>query len=184
MHTLNLVTKSILILAVFSSAVATGQAKLASATISFVTPINTDGKDWNTNLTISLYLSDGTLVATAPYSRCDDGSSDVDLLQCFCCAHPIYTNGQITNPKTMFIDNGTERGPFNVTVSNQVNKQDITTGYFVVQMKPTGNDRWIFIPKLTLKFNDNSVVVYTKYSNTIIAQDAQTATLVFNKTKL
>jgi hypothetical protein len=146
------------------------QAKLKSATISFTTPANTDDKDWETQLKVSLFLTDGTLVGVAGYNSCDASTPSADMLGCFCCINPV----------TRFKDNGELRGPFPIKILNKVPQQNIQTGYFTVTMYPNGNDRWVFIPNLTLNFDDGSSATFATYSNTVIEQDAQTATFLIH----
>jgi hypothetical protein len=164
----------------FSSA-GWGQAKLKSAQVRFVTPTNTDNKDWNTKVTVTLYLSDGTKVGVADNNSCTASSGTQAVAACFCCVKPI-TNAQggIIDYKTSFLDNDSERGPFEITVSNPISKQSIQSGYFVVSITPVGNDRWIFVPKLTLNFDDGSTKTFTQLSRTIVSQDSRDGTVSFH----
>lgn len=146
------------------------QAKLKSADISFTTPANTDDKDWNTQIKVSLFLIDGTLVGVAGYNSCDASTASTEMLGCFCCINPV----------TKFKDNGELRGPFPIRVLNKVLQQNFQTGYFTVTMYPDGNDRWVFNPKLTLNFDDGTSASFTTYSNTVIERDAPTATFLIH----
>jgi hypothetical protein len=157
------------------------QTQLNAASISFVTPTNTDDKDWNTNVTVFLYMTDGTEIGRIDYSSCNNNSTDDQLRECFCCAKYITdAHGAIINPKTLFQDNGTERGPFRFTLIKQSTKQEVKTGYFIISIRPNGNDRWVFTPKLFLTFSDGSKLAYTNYQRAMVGQDAPQATFVFN----
>jgi hypothetical protein len=156
------------------------QVKLKSAQISFYTPAH-DDKDWDTKINVTLYLSDGTLIGSADYNSCDNHSTTVEASKCFCCVEPLY-DGQhhLTNPNEMtMFPNGGSRGPFNLIISNFVEKQKIKTGFFRIRINPNGNDRWVFIPSVTLIFDDATKVSLSNYPATIVAQDAPQATLVF-----
>ncbi|HXB28227.1 MAG TPA: hypothetical protein VNW49_00320 [Puia sp.] len=146
------------------------QVKLKSAEISFTTPANTDDKDWNTQIKVSLFLIDGTLVGVAGYNSCDASTPSADMLGCFCCINPV----------TKFKDNGEIRGPFSIKIFNKVLQQNIQSGYFTVTMYPNGNDRWVFNPKLTLNFDDGTSAGFASYSNAVIEQDAPTATFLIH----
>ncbi len=146
------------------------QTKLKSAEISFTTPANTDDKDWNTQIKVSLYLIDGTLVGVAGYNSCDASTTSAEMLGCFCCINPV----------TKFKDNGEVRGPFPVKILNKVLQQNIQPGYFTVTMYPNGNDRWVFNPKLTMSFDDGSSATFANFTNTVIEQDAPTATFLIH----
>lgn len=129
----------ILFCAIMLSSAGRGQAKLKSAQVRFVTPANSDSKDWNTKVTVTLYPSDGTKVGVADSNSCTVSSSTPAVAACFCCVKPITNaGGSITDYKTSFPDNDSERGPFEITVSNPVSKQSIQSGYFVVSVTPVG----------------------------------------------
>ncbi len=146
------------------------QAKLKSAEISFTTPANTDDKDWNTQIKVSLFLIDGTLVGVTGYNSCDASTPSAEMLGCFCCINPV----------TKFKDNGELRGPFPIKILNKVLQQNIEPGYFIVTMYPNGNDRWVFNPKLTLNFDDGTSSSFATYSNSVIEQDAPAATFLIH----
>ncbi len=113
---------------------------------------------------------DGTLVGVAGYNSCDASTPSADMLGCFCCINPV----------TKFKDNGELRGPFPIKILNKVSQQNIQPGYFIVTMYPNGNDRWVFNPKLTLNFDDGSTAGFASYSNTVIEQDAPSATFLIH----
>lgn len=159
------------------------QINLKSANINFITPRGTEDKDFDTKLTISLYLSDGTLIGTAANNSCTTSSSANDVKGCFCCVAPVKDpgNNRIVDPKTMFVDDGSDRGPFAIKLSKQATMEQLKTGYFVITMTAVGRDRWVFKPRLTFQFVDGSTIVYNDLSSAVIQQDAPNATIVFHR---
>jgi hypothetical protein len=148
--------------------------KIVSANITFVSPSGGDDKNWETKLDVSIYLSDGTLVGSSNNNNCTSASSEDEIKRCFCCVQNTSTT-----LGTKFIDNSTPRGPFPITISKNVTENEIKTGYFEVTMT-AAKDRWVFIPEVTLIFDDGSTRRLSGYGWHVIQQDSPTTTLVFH----
>lgn len=156
------------------------QPKLISATVSFKTPSSGQDKDWNTKISVKIFKPDGTEVAVLAdnYNSCQ---SDTEPVNCFCCvAYTSDHNGNIIKPGTLFLANGSVRGPFNINITQPAYKNEIANGYMEVMIMPVGRDTWIFAASLTLKFDDGTIKTLN-FNNMEVEQTAPVANLILHK---
>ena len=91
---------------------------VTDAKITFFVPARAEDKDFNTQISATLYTAMGKRVAALEK----------------CCGNIHYPDANYTS------------STYQLSMRNTVFKSEIKSGYFDVHIDPVGNDKWVFYP--------------------------------------